>query len=160
MKLYPIRGAVGFFVLSALVGIVPAAQSHSCSTAKTAGKYAFTLTGALILPTGTVPVAAVGQAVLDPDGGVSGTESRSLGGDFGDETFIGTFSINSDCSGTTTLNFYEGGQLVRTSVLSLIVDENNQEVRMVQKSLTLPNGANLPVVITVDAREMRREDEK
>jgi hypothetical protein len=51
-----------------------------------------------------------------------------------------------------TLNFYEAGTLVRTSVLSVVFVDNQQELRMVQKSFTLPNGANLPVVITAEAK--------
>jgi len=49
--------------------------------------------------------------------------------------------------------------LVRTSVLSLVFDNNQREIRMVQKSLTLPNGTALPVVITVEARKMFTQDD-
>jgi hypothetical protein len=57
--------------------------------------------------------------------------------------------VNADCTGTVTLKFYEGAQLVRTSVLSTVTDNNGREIRMVQRSLQLPNGAFLPAVITV-----------
>ena len=82
-----------------------------------------------------------------------------MGGGFADETFNGTFTVNADCTGTATLKFYESGQLVRTSVLSLVFDNNSREIRMVQKSLTLPNSAALPVVITVEARRMFTEED-
>jgi hypothetical protein len=82
-----------------------------------------------------------------------------VGGGFADETFTGTYTVNSDCTGTATLTFYESGQLVRTSILSIIFDGNSREIRMVQKSLQLPNGAFLPVVITVDARKITFEVE-
>jgi len=42
---------------------------------------------------------------------------------------------------------------VRTSVLTIVFDDNSKQVRMVQKSLTLPNGTQLPVVITVEGRK-------
>ena len=106
-----------------------------------------------------VPIAAVGKAALDADGNVSGTESRSVGGGFADETFTGTYAVNPDCTGTTTLNFYESGVLVRTTVLSIVFDDHEREIRMVQKSLQLPNKAFLPVVITVEARRISTEDE-
>ena len=125
----------------------------------TAGKYGFTLTGTVILPTGPVPIAAVGRAVLEANGNVKGTESRSVGGGFADETFAGTYTLNSDCTGSATIAFYESGQLVRTSVLSLVFDDHEREIRMVQKSLELPNGTFLPVVITVEARKILEEDE-
>jgi hypothetical protein len=106
-----------------------------------------------------VPIAAVGRANLDAAGNASGTESRSVGGGFADETFTGTYTVNADCTGTTTIRFYESGQLVRTSVLSIVFDNNSREIRMVQKSLQLPNSAFLPVVITVEARRISFEVE-
>ncbi len=89
----------------------------------------------------------------------TGTEARSLGGGFADETFTGSYTVNPDCTGTTTLNFFVSGQLVRTSVVSFVFDDNQREIRMVQKSLQLPNGALLPVVITVEARRISFEVE-
>jgi len=95
---------------------------------------------------------------LDAAGNASGTESRSVGGSFADEAFTGTYTVNPDCTGTANLVFYESGQLVRTSVLSIVFDNNEREIRMVQKSLQLPNGAFLPVVITVEVRRIFTED--
>jgi hypothetical protein len=139
--------------------VVPSAKAAQCTQAGAAGKYGFTLTGVLILPTGPVPLAAVGRATVDASGNVTGTEARSVGGQYADETLSGTLTANGDCTGSMTLNFYENGQLVRTSVLSTVTDSNGRELRMVQKSLTLPNGAVLPVVITVEARRITSDDE-
>jgi len=134
------------------------ARANQCRQADVAGKFGFTLTGWLILPTGAVPAAAVGQANVDNRGNVTGTEARNVGGGYGDETFTGTLTVNSDCTGSMTLNFVEAGQPVRTSVLSLVVVDDNRGIRMVQKSLTLPNGTPVPVVITVDVRRIFPED--
>jgi len=41
----------------------------------------------------------------------------------------------------------------------LIFDNNEREIRMVQKSLTLANNVVLPVAITVEARRIFTEDE-
>jgi hypothetical protein len=131
-----------------------------CSLATVAGNYGFTLTGTLILPTGGVPVAAIGRATLEVEGSVSGTEARNVGGGFADETFKGTFRVNPDCTGTTTVKFFdsESGNLVRTSALSILFDDNSNEIRFVQQSLKvpLPDGttATLPVVITAEARKI------
>jgi hypothetical protein len=149
----------GMLITLALLGQGPAAQAAQCSQSRVAGKYGFTLNGVVILPTGAVPIAAVGKAVLDAGGTVSGTEARSVGGGYADETFTGTYTVNADCTGTTTLQFFESGNLVRTSVLSIVFDNNQREIRMVQKSLTLPNGVALPVVITAEARKIFSEDE-
>ena len=160
MKLNLARNTIGIILFAALVVMVPtAAQAGQCSLGNAAGKYGFTLSGILIVSTGPIPVAAVGRAVLDAAGNASGTESRSIGGGFADETFTGTYTVNPDCTGAATLHFYEAGQLVRTSVLSIVFDNNEREIRMVQKSLQLPNGAFLPVVITVEARKIFTEDE-
>lgn len=158
MKRAILNAVWGTFFVATLL-IVPVANAGSCSLTGSTGKYGFTLTGVVILGTGPVPIAAVGRITLDAAGNASGTESRSVGGGFADETFTGTYAVNPDCTGSATVNFYESGQLVRTSVLSIVFDTNSREIRMVQKSLQLPNGAFLPVVITVEARRIHTEDE-
>ena len=140
--------------------VAPSAQARQCSLAGSAGNFGFTLTGTILLPTGAVPIAAVGRATIDAAGNVSGTESRSVGGGFADETFTGTLTVNPDCTGTLTVKFYESRQLVRTSVVSTVAVDNQREVRGVQKSLVLPNGTSLPVVITLEARKIFVRDEE
>jgi len=145
---------MGLFLLATFVSGVPAARAHSCSTQKAAGDYGFTLTGVILTSSGGIPAAAVGRATVDASGHVTGSEARSVAGGYADETFTGTLEVNSDCTGSMTLNFYEAEMLVRTSVLSVVFDDNQQELRMVQKSFTLPNGASLPVVITAEAKRL------
>ena len=128
-------------------------EAHECSSLGAAGRYGFTLTGVLITSTGAVPVAAVGKATVDVNGHVTGGESRSVGGDYAEETMSGTLAINSDCTGTMTVEFFENGALARTSVLSVVFVNDQMELQMVQKSLTLPNGATVPVVITAIAKK-------
>ena len=145
-------------VLFLAAGLGQTARANQCTQSDAAGKWGFTLTGWLILPTGAVPAAAVGQAHIDAKGNVTGTEARNVGGEYADETLSGTLTVNSDCAGSMSVNFFESGQLVRTSVLSIVLDDDKKEIRMVQKSLTLPNGTSLPVVITVQARRIATED--
>lgn len=140
------------------VSVVPAAQADDlCSTAKAAGDWGLTLTGTLILPTGPVPGAAVATLNIDAAGNVSGTEARNVDGSFANETITGTWTVNPDCTGTVTAKIYQSGQLVRTSVLSVVLDDNLREVRMVQQSLTLPDGSPIPVVITVEGKRLFRQ---
>jgi len=143
----------------ALLGTSAPARAEKCSLAAAAGKYGFTLNGVAITQAGAVPLAAVGKAILDAAGNVSGSEARSVGGAYADETLSGTYTVNADCTGTATVQFFEAGNLVRTSQLSLVFDNNLREIRMVQKSLTLPNNVVLPVVITVEARKMFTEED-
>jgi len=159
MKLVNGRSLFGLLLLACVSVWATPVQAAHCSLSSVAGKYGFTLNGVVILPTGPVPIAAIGKAVLDAGGSVSGTEARTVGGGYADETFTGTYTVNADCTGTTTLQFFESGNLVRTSILSIVFDNNEREIRMVQKSLQLPNGAFIPVVITVEARKIFLDDE-
>lgn len=85
---------------------------------------------------------------------LSGKEARSVGGGFANETITGSWTVNSDCTGTLTAYVYESSVLTRTSVASLVVVDNMREIRMVQQSLTLPGGATLQVVITLDGKRL------
>jgi hypothetical protein len=144
--------AVLFFA-AVVAGFAPAAYAANCSTSTVAGNWGATLTGTLILPTGPVPAAGVLRASIDEDGDITGTEARSVGGAYADETFSGQWTVNSDCTGRATAKFFEDGQLVRISVLAVVFDENSKQFRMVQKSLTLPDGTQLPVVLTAEGKK-------
>jgi hypothetical protein len=138
-------------IASLYITLLPAAQADDgCSTAKAAGDWGLTLTGTLLLPTGPVPGGAIARLTADRDGNITATEARSVGGGYADETATGNWTVNSDCTGSFTASIYESGQLVRTSVLSIVFDDNFKQVRMVQKSLTLPDGTKVPVVITLE----------
>ena len=133
--------------------LAPSAHADTCSTATVAGQWGFTLTGTLILSTGPVPVAAAGQANADADGNIRAIEARSVGGSYGNETGVGKWDVRSDCTGMLTIRFYQSGKLVRTSVLAVVFDDSQTQLRMVQKSLTLPDGPKVPVVITADGKK-------
>jgi len=150
--------ASGLFILATTGCAVSVAQAHGCTPAQVAGNYGFTLTGTVVTSAGNISVAAVGRATVGPSGRVIGSEARSVGGEYADEAFAGVLTVNSDCTGSITLDFSEGGTPVRTSVLSLVFDENENEIRMVQKSFTLPNGSVLPVIITVEAKRIQEVD--
>ena len=133
---------------------VHADEGAACSLATVAGKYGFTLTGTLLLPTGPVPLAAIGRITLTAPGNASGTEARNVGGSFANETLTATFTVNPDCTGVTTVMAFESGQLVRTAVESFVSDDNSNEIRAVAQSVTLPDGTNVPAVLTIEARKM------
>ena len=59
------RITMGLFLLATLLGAIPTARAHSCSTQKAAGDYGFTLTGVILTSTGGIPAAAVGRATWD-----------------------------------------------------------------------------------------------
>jgi hypothetical protein len=146
-------------VVTLCMGLASAAQAADhCSNAKAAGNWGLTLTGTLILPTGPVPGAAVGRLSVDEAGNISGTEARNVGGGFANETVTGSWTVNPDCTATVTVNIYESGTLVRTSVLAAVFVDRLSKIRAVQESLTLPDGNNVPAVITVDGNKLFREN--
>jgi hypothetical protein len=146
-------------VAALCLGVGPVQAAEHCSNAKAAGQWGFTLTGTLFFPTpiGAIPGAAIGRLSVDAAGNISGTESRSVGGGFANETITGTWSVNSDCTSRVTANIYESGVLVRTSVLDAVFVDHSNKIRAVQESLTNPDGSTVPVVITLEGNKLFNE---
>lgn len=153
------KNALNLFagILLAVVALsaVPSVHAQQCSLAGVAGKWGYTYTGTVFLPTGGgVPVAAVGQFTLDADGNLSGTQTRSNGGVSAQETITAKVTVNADCAGTGAVTVYQSGLPVRSAVLALVFDDDSREIRGIFESLTLTNGPSLPVVVTVEARKI------
>jgi hypothetical protein len=141
-----------------LVLMAPQVYAAHCSTAASAGKWAYTYTGSIMTPNGQLPVAAVGHFSAGAAGNIVGSQSRSVGGSSGVEDFSGTFSVNNDCTGTSTINVSVNGQVQRTAVLALVFDKNQGHARGIFQSLVLPDGTNVPVVITLDYNKLFPKD--
>jgi hypothetical protein len=142
-----------------MIAMIPLhAQASHCSTATTAGNWAYTYTGSVFTPNGPVPAASVGHYSQDAAGNVTGSQTRSVAGASGVEEIQGTLSINGDCTGTGTIDVFVNGQLLRTAILALVYDSNGNHARMIFQSLTLPDGTNVPVVLTVDANRQVTKD--
>jgi hypothetical protein len=140
------------FVAVLFMAIAPQLNAQRCSRATVAGDWAGTLTGTIILPTGGVPAAAIVRISADLAGILSGTEARIFGGEFVRENLSGTWTVNPDCTGRVAANIFQSGVLTRTVVLAVVFDSLSTELRMVQKSLTLPVGTSIPVVITLEGK--------
>jgi|SRR5882762_3021969 len=137
--------------------LAPAAPAHSCSTATGAGTWGFTVTGAIVLPTGAaVPVVQVGSYTQDRAGNIVGFQTRSLDGSVAEETFTATVSTNADCTGKSTLSVYDkaSGALARTSTLDVVFVDEGREARSIVTSIVLPNGASLGPVLTVEHKRV------
>jgi hypothetical protein len=131
------------------------AQTHeegrSCSTARAAGNWAFTDSGTVI---GLGPREALGTFMLDAAGNVlNGVATSSLNGSIADETFSGTYTVSSTCTGTISINIFESGVEVFTVTLNLAFDEKMEEVRGLFTSVVEPNGTSLSTAISLDARK-------
>jgi hypothetical protein len=124
--------------------------------ASVAGDWGYTKTGTLFLPTGAaVPFATMGKLTLEADGTLSGVNTGSVNGAVSNDLLSGTFQINSDCTGTATIEVHDqSGNLLRTLAMALVVDDNWRELRGLVTSLVLPSGASLRSVITAQARRV------
>ena len=149
----------GLLFATVVLSAAPSAQAGQCSLAGAAGKYGFTLSGALLLPTGPVPGAAVGTLTVDAEGKISGTEARNVGGGFANETIKGQWTVNSDCTATASFQVYasESGALVRKTVFSFVFVDNLTEFFAIEQSLMAPDGTIVPAVITVNAKKLFSE---
>jgi hypothetical protein len=63
--------------------------------------------------------------------------------------------VNSDCTGTDTIQVFQDGSLVRTTTLHVVYDDNRREARAIFTSLVLqPSGVILPSILTIEARKL------
>lgn len=125
-----------------------------CSLASVAGTFGFTYNGTAILPTGAVPVAAVGTFRSDASGKFVGSETNSLAGTTSYETIVGTLTVKPDCAGTLVAQVFQGGTLVRTSYIHIQYSNNAAELFGIFQKLVLPNNTTLPVVVTIDGKRV------
>ena len=84
-----------------LVGAVPNAQARTCSDAILRGAYGVTLGTVLVPPLGTgTPRGVLGRIVFDGRGNLSASFTINDNGTVTHITDFGTYTINSDCTGT------------------------------------------------------------
>jgi hypothetical protein len=148
--------AVLFVTLNA--GSIPQALAGGggggCSVADAAGQYSFSYSGVAILPSGSVPIGAVGNYSQDASGNLVGSEINNLGGTAAFQTLKGKITVSHDCSAEGIVNVYQGGKLARKSTIHLQYDGNTQHVRIIFEKVVLPPNTNLPVVITGDGTRL------
>ena len=136
------------------LSLVPVAHATKCSTALTAGSWDYTYTGTLFTTGGPLPLASVGRYTQDSAGNVSGSQVRSVAGVPGVEDVVSTIPVQQDCTASAAVGVYVNGQLQRTAQVAFVFDSNGNHFRAIFQSLTLPNGTNVPVVITVEGNKL------
>src|SRR5213080_2601498 len=130
--------AISFFLL-----LTAPRLRAACTSATAAGTFGFTTTGTLILPSGPVPVGAVGLITFQLNGDVSGNQDRSVGGIFAHETITGTLTVNRDCTISLLANVFDSsGNLVRTSTIDGVLVNNGKQIRAIFETV-LANGVSL-----------------
>ena len=150
------RGLILLGIIVIGLTALPAA-ADSCSSGNQAGNWAYTYSGTIFTTSGALPLASVGHFHQDAAGNLHGSQTRSVAGSSGVEDISGTITVSRDCSATGTINVLVGGQLQRTAVLALVYDQDGNHVRAIFESLTLPDGTNLPVVITIDGNRVNTQ---
>ena len=149
---------LSFLAIAAIVAILSADQrqparalsTSGCGVANVAGAFGFSYNGVAVTSTGTIPVGAVGKFHSDAAGNFTGDEINSLAGTSAYQTIVGKLTVNSACSGELVANVYQNGQLVRTSYIHLQYQDNDNQILGIFEKLVLPNGAQLPVVVTIN----------
>jgi hypothetical protein len=121
------------FTLAALtalaLGIAPTAKAadKGCSAASLLGTFAYTSVGSIVAPAFVAgPYAEVGTQIFDGKGGVTFTLMSSQNGNIGPATQTGTYTVNSDCTGTFTQ-----GDPTFTAHFSFVLDESTGEFRAI-----------------------------
>jgi hypothetical protein len=107
MKRTNIANTLAITVATTLaLGIAPTAQAadKGCSNATLNGTFAYTNTGFVTAPPALAgPFAGVGTQNFDGSGGTTATAWISQNGNIVPVTIKGTYTVNSDCTGTLTL---------------------------------------------------------
>jgi len=118
------------FTLAALGSGYARSNSAACKNTLIAGNYAFTVQGTKLAGAGpTGPQVGVAMTEFDGKGGLSQIDTVTINGevvaDWTHPRATGTYSVNSDCTGTFTINFTDNRPTV---VANFVVADNGNEI--------------------------------
>jgi hypothetical protein len=126
------------------------AEEPSCSLSRAASDWTFTDNGTVI---GVGPRAALGKFTLTAGGNLlNGVATSSLNGVIAEETFYGTYTVNSDCTGTLSVQIFSGSTELFAVTMNMIFDKKMEHMRGLFTSVVTPSGASLPTVIAAEGR--------
>jgi hypothetical protein len=113
MKRNNITNTFALAAISALaLSIAPAANAQvdkGCSLSTLTGTFAYTVTGSFVAaPAPVGPYAEVGAQTFDGNGGTTTAGMSNTNGSPAPATSTGTYTVNSDCTGTFTLQIAPG----------------------------------------------------
>lgn len=127
MKRNTIVRAFAIAAVTALaISMTPTAKADDkgCSTAALKGTFAYTATGFLVAaPAPIGPYGSAGTQTFDGKGGTIVTGMTSANGNIAQQTNTGTYIVNSDCTGTFTLQIAPG---VEAHFFFAIADNGNE----------------------------------
>jgi hypothetical protein len=139
--------SVCFLVLAGVAGSLRADDHHPCSMRGVAGTFGYVVTG---VRNGVGPVAGTGQLTFQRDGAVTGgKQTVSFNGVVADETYSGTWTVNSDCSGSFEV-VVDSPIAPRTSHLDMIFVDDANTI----KAIFTDDGT----ILTADAKRISARD--
>ena len=129
------------------------AEDAACSLARAAGNWSFSDGGTVV---GVGPRVAVGRFTLDTAGNLqNGVATSSLNGNIAAERFSGTYAVNSDCTGTLSIQITtpDGAELFAVALVTAFDDEM-KHFRGIFTSVVAPSPIGpLQTAIVADARK-------
>ena len=122
--------ALVLLTLAALGSGYAQSNSPACNNKLIAGNYGFTVQGTKLAGAGpTGPMVGVAMTRFDGKGGLSQIDTVTIDGevvaDWTHTRATGTYSVNSDCTGTFTINFKDNRPTV---VTNFVVVANGDEI--------------------------------
>jgi hypothetical protein len=146
------RVVASLFAVALILSMAASAHAAGpCSLARAAGHWSFTDNGTVV---GVGPRTAVGVWTLDGNGNLlNGVAASSLNGSVANETFSGTYTVNSDCTGTVDVKIYSGTTELFDVTGFIAYDDDMKEMRGVFTSIVTPDGTSLASVIGLQARK-------
>jgi hypothetical protein len=123
------------FATLLVLGIAPKAlawENEECSNTTLEGSFGYTSTGTLldtyVPPPFAGPFGEVGRQTFDGKGNTKATATLSANGNIQQVTIEGTYKVNSDCTGSMTLNV---SPLQATVHADFVIDRDGTELRAI-----------------------------
>ncbi len=135
------------------------ARQNVCSMDNLAGEWALTVTGSVVVSGNVIPMVALVRLTITEYGNLSATQTSSSGGIISaGEVAKGSAMMNSDCTGTLTVNVYDSkGNLLRASHWETVLADNAAELRAICVSLMRGNTPVGPVITAAATKLFTRK---
>ncbi len=108
-------------------------ESPECTVATLEGSFGFTFTGTARTPDGPSPRAGISRYTFDGNGSLSGTQTTVADGMTRRRTLVGSYTVDSDCTGRVVITFTDCDPSPCPGVVNLdiVIDDNGDEFRSV-----------------------------
>jgi len=143
-------------VFLCVAGCLQAQDRNGCSVRGVAGKWSYRLSGSILLDPNTsdtylndAPVAGVGTFTLDRDGTATGGGPYKSGNTLSHVMFNGTYTVNSDCIGSLSLDTVIDGEDLGIIEFDQVLGDNMNEFHWIARSQEL--------VVNVDGKKLFRD---